>query len=546
MSHKRWMITLIFILIISLGLFIADRGSDFGLLKGHSIVISPDEFTPNLSAKNYLISGDQSHTYKAELTPADFKVLGDEDYRIILYRLADNAHEIYFNGTLIGAAGNQETLNSNLWNGLFDYAISKDLVKVRNELTIVTRSSYRSGLSAGPIYIVGNNLASEIVSKLSLYGDRLIIFSIGFIMFSTILSLLSYSREKKDGIVHLYIAIATILTGIYFIDYVAFEDTLVPYLIYKKITMGGLFFAVGFYSYAISEYFDSFIAKYAGHCLNAGTAIILLISTNMIMFKHIYTYWYYVAILCLFIWIGLSIINVKKDNSAYIFLMSFSVIAVYASIAATMDLMHSYFRINSPVMYIIVAAMIPVLLVYEDFNEQDRLLVVEKGLRQREFFKSITDELTGVWNQRYLAMLLNEDLRHYTMAIMDIDNFKEINDTYGHAAGDEVLKAVASLVTKTIRKSDKVCRYGGDEFVIILDHCPLAEAYDLMESLRTSINEMAIEVDGVRIDCTVSIGMDFDEGTKALDDMFKEVDSKLYAAKKLGKNRIAYRENIDN
>jgi len=546
MGHKRWMITLIFILMASLAYYIATESTDFDSLFSDVTILHHDDFSPGLEAENFLTPGQRDYRYKAILNKAEFTKLGDGNYRLLIYRLADNAHEVYFNGVLIGAAGDKNKLNSNLWNGLFNYTISGGLVRSQNDLEIVTSSIYRTGLSTIPIYIVHESIAPALVSKLNFFGDRLILFSIGFMMFSSVLSLLMYSSKSEKSRVYLYIAIGSFFGGIYFVDYLVFEHIAIPYLLYKKITIGSLFFAIGLYGYAISLYFDSLIAKYAGHCLTIGTVFILFISTNMIMFKHIYTYWYYVAIINLLIWIGLSLLNVKKSNNAYIFLLSFTTITVYALIAASMDIVGDYFEINSPVVYIMVFAMIPVLLVYEGMSEQDRLLVVEKDLRQKEFFNAITDKLTGVWNQRYLAMLLTENLRHYTMALLDIDNFKEINDTYGHAVGDEILKAVADIIKKTIRKSDKVCRYGGDEFVIILVNSDIVEGYNLMEKVRQKISEFSMEHNGQSVQVTVSIGMDFDEGTKDLKDMFQDVDSRLYVAKKLGKNRVSYEDEVEN
>ena len=542
---EKWLVSFVFVLIILVSLQVAYKSSNFNDLQtGDAIVLTGDAFSPSFDARNFSFGGQAYLTYKVMIPKSDFGSDQKRAYTLILYRLADNAHRIYFNDTIIGSRGDYEHGNSNLWNGLFTYTISPSLIEENNILRIETTASYRTGLSDVPIYIVDADRVGTYASKLRFYGEQLNTLMIGFIVFSSVITLLFYFIDDRDK-TYLLITVATLLTGIYYSSYLTLESISVPYLFYKKIVMSSLFLAVAFYGYVISRYFNKKMIRDISNFTVLGTLLMTMIASDMVIYKHLYTYGYLMLLLNVIGWLMVAIKEIKKSYVAFIFSISFTALGVYASITVVLDIIGGYFSFNSPMVYISVLATVPLLLIYEAIQEKDLLLVQEKSLREKEFTHALTDDLTGTWNQRYIATLFDQDLGHYTMAMLDIDNFKGINDTYGHLAGDYILKEVASLLKTHLRKSDVICRYGGDEFVIIMSACPITQGHRVLEQIRKEIERTNFRYDKTIIHITVSVGLLETLGERNVAQVFDEVDVLLYKAKTAGRNRIALKEQFE-
>ncbi|NPA11093.1 MAG: diguanylate cyclase [Epsilonproteobacteria bacterium] len=145
--------------------------------------------------------------------------------------------------------------------------------------------------------------------------------------------------------------------------------------------------------------------------------------------------------------------------------------------------------------------------------------------------KSEIDYLTGTFNRAACNRRI-QHLNNYSMLVVDIDHFKKINDTYGHDMGDKILKEIANLLKGSVRSDDIVCRWGGEEFVIILKNAKLNDAQKVAEKIRQAIQNHTFE--GINV--TVSIGVEEFKGN--FDKTFKEADIKLYRAKNNGRNRV--------
>ncbi len=155
------------------------------------------------------------------------------------------------------------------------------------------------------------------------------------------------------------------------------------------------------------------------------------------------------------------------------------------------------------------------------------------------------DGLTGLINRRYFMSLADAELqraqryqRPVTVGMADLDFFKKLNDTYGHAAGDTVLRAFAELTLDTLRQSDIVCRYGGEEFAFIFPESTLAEAGRLAERYRARCEAQDIRLpDGQLVRVTMSMGL-ADAGSGSLEAVLGQADEALYAAKHQGRNCV--------
>ncbi|PRX44500.1 diguanylate cyclase (GGDEF)-like protein [Prauserella shujinwangii] len=156
---------------------------------------------------------------------------------------------------------------------------------------------------------------------------------------------------------------------------------------------------------------------------------------------------------------------------------------------------------------------------------------------------SLTDALTATFNRRYLDRRLLE-LRTPTIALVDLDLFKRVNDTYGHHAGDQVLRRVVALLRENLPPDAFCARYGGEEFVLVLPDAGLGTAVAIAERARARIAEHAWTEFGAGLSVTVSIGVaPRPESPCDPQDLLLEADSLLYAAKRAGRNLVAYRQS---
>ncbi len=160
--------------------------------------------------------------------------------------------------------------------------------------------------------------------------------------------------------------------------------------------------------------------------------------------------------------------------------------------------------------------------------------------------QAVRDPLTGLYNRRYMQEFLERELhsarrKHRPLSVMmlDLDHFKRYNDNFGHSAGDQALAAVGEMLLRSVRADDIACRYGGEEFTLILPECSLRQAAVRAEEIRKRLKEYRSPSDHQASDLTVSIGVAaFDETTDRVDLLLKFADDALYQAKRDGRDRV--------
>jgi two-component system, cell cycle response regulator len=165
---------------------------------------------------------------------------------------------------------------------------------------------------------------------------------------------------------------------------------------------------------------------------------------------------------------------------------------------------------------------------------------------RRSLSLALTDDLTGLYNRRYVFAHLNEILSRMpdggaktAVVLFDIDHFKQVNDRHGHLAGDEVLRELASRALRHVRNVDLVGRLGGEEFILVMPETGLGGAALVAERLRAAVAEEPFLLDArTSLSITISIGVAATESSDKLDDLLKRADDALYAAKNAGRNRV--------
>lgn len=176
------------------------------------------------------------------------------------------------------------------------------------------------------------------------------------------------------------------------------------------------------------------------------------------------------------------------------------------------------------------------------------MAIINAKLHNRTKLMAITDILTGLHNHRYFKQVFAQEMgrakryqKSLSIILMDVDDFKKYNDSYGHTTGDMVLKVIGDIIMKTIRSVDHAFRYGGEEFVVLLPETKLESALQVAERLRERIElETGSVITGITSrGVTVSVGVAAfpDDGTRTKE-LFNVVDGLLYKAKEFGKNKV--------
>lgn len=175
---------------------------------------------------------------------------------------------------------------------------------------------------------------------------------------------------------------------------------------------------------------------------------------------------------------------------------------------------------------------------------EQRLLAMQRRLE----IEATHDPLTGIWNRRAILALLERELRRaerlgtaLSVMLLDLDHFKQVNDTHGHQVGDDVLVETAARFAATVRGYDAVGRYGGEEFIAVLSGCQLSHGATVAERLRSQLADTPIETRGSPLSATTSIGVSVAGGEQPyydVDVLLQAADQALYRAKAKGRNRV--------
>jgi len=192
-------------------------------------------------------------------------------------------------------------------------------------------------------------------------------------------------------------------------------------------------------------------------------------------------------------------------------------------------------------------------LMYDEAGKPLELVGVSRNITERKRLKDVlqqqaaTDELTGVPNRRHFIFLAQNEIkrarrfnRPLTFALIDIDHFKQINDTYGHASGDLVLVAFAKIWQRSMREIDVFARFGGDEFIMLMPETNCEQGYKAVERIRLIMTAQPFNLGGIPVSISISSGIaSLARDEVSLDMVIQRADQALYQAKAAGRNRVA-------
>ena len=187
----------------------------------------------------------------------------------------------------------------------------------------------------------------------------------------------------------------------------------------------------------------------------------------------------------------------------------------------------------------------------EQLTRQSAITINRANTYSKVLQYATLDALTNLNNRRQFETRLKQEIaitkrqnNPLCAMMIDIDFFKKVNDTYGHASGDEVLRTVASVIKAQLRESDIPARYGGEEFAVLLPYTHIEEAKIVSERLRKAVEETTVQLDDLTINVTISMGLAEFTQDETGEELFERADKALYEAKESGRNRVCISKNV--
>lgn len=504
----------------------------FNIFNGSHESIKIDNYYINeLSSSKASNDGEISYEITANINKAEFKKLNNESiYKLVINRISAEWYAVYFNEDLLGTYGDKNG-NSNIWNSVQEYNLNSEIIEEKNQLKLLINNISKPDISY-PILITETREGHLIKTWNDQILANLNVLTIGFMVFAIIILTTIYKKsgKKKKEYFYLRIACISVLVSL-------FQTLDMPYLflsgiLLRKISVAFMYLAV--YAFSMSLY------KEYNFKLNKILGLFSLLCFFIILFSP--ARYFPVLDKNLSIIIGINILSwffisakyIKIKEKAKVFFCS----SFFALIPVIIDLILLYNKtlvnFHYSLIGIFVFAFSIILYLVYDYNLVQKEVNEHKKIAEIMYDKSIRDSMTGIYNHGYISSILTDKNEGYSLIIMDIDNFKDINDKYGHQAGDEVIKHVAKAITKITRKSDIVGRYGGDEFIIVI----LEENYNSIKKVANKIKE---EIEKPykskygEIGITVSMGIYIKEENEKEDNSLAKADKALYYVKNHGK-----------
>lgn len=457
-----------------------------------------------------------------------------------------NGFEIYLNGTLIGKSPIYPNQDFNVWNTTYDYFIPKDIIKFDSEnvLAIRTFSTHEYGASKdiiiGPSNSIQYKTHSSNLWRINLYFGFIILM----IAFSIYFALGYYYNNKRKK--QLLFSVTNLFAVIYYSNYIIYKLP-ISYLLFQKIVfislqllvISAVLFIMLFLNLKIKP-----LIKYTSAIMALVLTIGCIIAKNSAeLFK--FRNFSLICFLGLFVYLIFlmikAFINKNKEISRLV------VPTVVAIFAGTYDTFSQIFR-STKMMGIQLSGFAIIFLIilvgFEMFKEYEML-----------YQKARVDGLTGLYNHVSFKNELEElgsnakaIAKGVSLVVYDIDDFKKVNDEYGHSFGDIILKTVANEISRNGTSNSFVARYGGEEFVMILIGLNKEKSIELSEKIRKKISEISFyNNNNEEIKITISGGVtsiNEIKGTFSGIALFDEADQAMYYSKNNGKNRITHYSDV--
>jgi len=506
------------------------------------VTISGKEFIDgDYTLESHMLkSGDPiTGRYAANVTADELDVIDGEPC-LLVNRLNGQGAHVYFNDHLIGSMGDPVHGRSNIWNTAFVFPIDQKLLQPENTLTLEIRHEYDAGID-GMIMITDENSALRMLGGITLVTGTLTYISIGmaFCGFIMIIFMILLNQRRHSSFT--FMAVSLVALIVYALDYTHIAHLPVSYLAFKKIIIGALFLSVAAASVTISKLFYKKLPIIMS-AIPLGIILTgIIVTGDTLAFNR----WYQISMalipVTLAVWLGVIIpcYQIKEESRIFFYgVMLFFLVSLYNILV--LYLSPGYIS-GSIFPYIVIYVIMLMMMTNLDIRSKNEMIQQESSRRFHFYRKAVTDGLTGLYNRDYMVSHLDKERPPFAVAMLDIDNFKKVNDEYGHQTGDRMIQFAGKMLTSTLRDTDKVGRYGGDEFIVILNSCG-PNAYSIMERFRSEIAKNHQAVGDRLLSITLSIGICYIMEEESSDQILRKADKALYLAKQNGRNMVCMYE----
>ncbi|SHJ71123.1 diguanylate cyclase (GGDEF) domain-containing protein [Anaerobranca californiensis DSM 14826] len=487
-------------------------------------------------------------TFTQKIPGENFKGISGDNYHLLIHRLSGQWYRVYFNDNLLGVVGDLEHGRSNIWNYTHLFSIDADLITEQNVLKIEVMGLYEMGKSDFPIIITKGQTALKLATYFRFLFENIYYVVFGALWFAFAMIITLYFISGKIQQEFLYFSLAAMAMSINFLDY--FVIPFIPFsvLTFKKITLFFMYLACYFIAQAVYKLYKEKITLYLGTAALVGIILLILLTDNNYSFKVGYNYLNLLIIINILNWLWYSWKNYKFWEESQILLFSTTTLLITGGIDIVNGLLKRFSSVSYTAFGVILLSFAMIILVVIQYLKLQTHMAIEEEKTKILYEKAITDSMTGVYNHQYIISVAQNLEETYGVIMLDCDNFKDINDTFGHQLGDEVIKSLAKCCQNNVEPEDYVGRYGGDEFAIILVNKKEEEfdnkVFKIAEKIKGDFESLEILPSNHKVNLGVSIGFHVREGLENYKEVFRKADLALYHSKSQGKGRITGSKEI--
>lgn len=478
--------------------------------------------------------------YTAQISKKELDTIKGEGLSLLINRMNGQGTRVYFNGTLIGSMGDPDRGRANVWNTAFVFPIDTQLVQPENVLSLEIHHEYGVGIE-GMVLITDDNTARRMLGGISLATGTLTSISIGMAICGCIMIIFMVLLNQRRHSPFSCMVASLIALSIYALDYTHIAHLPVSYLVYKKIVIGALFLSVTTVSITVSKIVYRKIPMIVSFIPLVLIIAGIVLTGDTLAFRRLYQICMVLIPITMAVWLGAIVPCYRIKEEARIFFFGFMLFLVVALYNILGLFLSPGYLSGSVFPYVVICLTILIMLTNMDIKHKNEVIQQESSRRFHFYRKSVTDGLTGLYNRDYMVSHVEKQKPPFAVAMLDIDNFKKVNDVYGHQTGDRMIQFAGKMLTSTLRETDKVGRYGGDEFIVIFNSCG-PKPYSIMERFRADIANNCQAVEDKLLSITFSIGICHITEAESADQILRKADKALYLAKQNGRNMVCMYE----
>lgn len=480
----------------------------------------------NLNTESYL------KIYKSTFNKRDFEKFNGEINKLVFYRMNSISYKVYVNNKLIGYMNPYEKHQGKMISNYKSYDLSKKIIKDKNEIIVKSIVNRDDILSDFPIVLTSTRHSYDMKKYIVLFFQFPFILLMAIILFLLIFFIALNMKMNNSIGSYFYYSGSSAFLLLNFIEIFNPFILNISLLDYKKILILSFWMPVIFLNYKFYEEFKMKILKYNSFIMLIILSIPILLVYNLSTFFIIYKLILPVLFICSLIWVYKWIRefkNYKVLRTLFPFVILMFIFGFYDGINHILGKNYNSFSFYAVLLFNILL----IIVISEDYYK-----VYADSKHHKEKFEEISelsklDSMTGIYNYEYIQDCILKSKEAYSLMIIDIDNFKYINDRYGHLLGDRAILRLVEIMKENSTSNELLSRFGGDEFVIVGK-----DKESLDRIAKKLVNGFKIENNGNEINIFLSIGLTHSNRYLNIDEMFKIADENLYEAKRSGKSKI--------